>query len=148
MVVGIRQTSRATRTVTVTGDPLPSGLHAIQREGQQRDRRQQEDDRQGGQENIERDFIRRLLALGAFHHGDHPVQETFPRAGRDANDEPVGEHLRAACDGAAIAAAFPYDRRAFAGDRALIHGRHPFDDLAVGGDEIACLHEDTSPFLS
>ena len=45
--------------------------------------------------------------------------------------------LRAAGDGAAVAAGFADDRRAFAGDDGFVHRRDAFDHLAVSGDEVA-----------
>jgi hypothetical protein len=67
MVVGIRHTSSATSTVMPTGRPA-GGLHAEQREGQQRHRDHQEDDGQRHQQDGQRDLVGRLLALGAFDH--------------------------------------------------------------------------------
>jgi hypothetical protein len=49
----------------------------------------------------------------------------------DAHDEPVGEHARAAGDRAAVAAALADDRRALAGDGALVDRGDAFDDLPV-----------------
>ena len=43
----------------------------------QRDNRQQEDQGQSRDQNVERDFVRGLLALGAFHQRDHAIQERF-----------------------------------------------------------------------
>ena len=56
MVVGMRHTSRATRTTTVL---LGAG---VDRERLQRDGGEQEDDRQPGEQDVERDLVRRLLA--------------------------------------------------------------------------------------
>ena len=82
MVVGIRQTSSATSTVTVTGVPWPGGLHAVERERQQRRADEQEDDGQRRQQDVQRDLVGRLLALGAFDHGDHAVEEASRRGWR------------------------------------------------------------------
>ena len=75
MVVGIRQTSSATSTVTVIGIALAGRLHAVDRERQQRHADEQEDDRERGEQDGQRDLVRRLLALGAFDQRDHPVEE-------------------------------------------------------------------------
>ena len=61
-------------------------------------------------------------------------RKVSPGLARDAHDEPVGEHARAAGDRAAVAAALADDRRALAGDRALVDRRDALDDLAVAGD--------------
>ena len=79
IVVGIRQTSSATSTVTVIGAALAGRLHAVDRERQQRDARQQEDDRHRRQQDVERDLVRRLLPLGAFDQRDHAVEERLAR---------------------------------------------------------------------
>ena len=63
-----------------------------------------------GQQDVERDFVGRLLPLGPFDQGDHAVEERFARIGRDAHDEPVGQHACAAGDAAAVAAALADDR--------------------------------------
>ena len=65
-----------------------------------------------------------------------------PGFGGDADLDLVGEHARAAGDGAAVAAGFADDRRGFAGDGRFVHRRRAFDDLAVGGDELAGLDDD------
>ena len=86
MVVGIRHTS----SETSTNDRLRrAGVHA---NGSKRDHRQQEDDGQSGQQDVQGDFIRRLLALGAFHQGDHAVQEGFARIGGDADLDLIGQY--------------------------------------------------------
>ncbi len=79
IVVGIRQTSSATSTVTVTGRALAGLVHAVDRERQQRDGREQEDDRERGEQDVERDLVRRLLPLGALDHRDHAVEEGLAR---------------------------------------------------------------------
>ncbi len=77
MVVGIRQTSSAMRATVSTVSP------AYMAERSERDRRQQEDEGQSGEQDRQRDLVRRPLALGAFDEGDHPVEECLARVGRD-----------------------------------------------------------------
>ena len=77
----------------------------------------QEDQRQAGQQDRERQFVRRLLPLGAFDQRDHAVDEGRARRGGDPHLDQVGQHRRAAGDGRAVAAGFADDRRGFAGDR-------------------------------
>ena len=85
IVVGIRQTSSATMTMPVT--PLPVerlgighagvvGLGEDRQRLQGRDR-EHEDDRQRGQQDVQRDLVRRLLPVGALDQGDHPVDEAL-----------------------------------------------------------------------
>ena len=88
----------------VMGVPCPARLHAVERIGQQGGADDQEDDREAGQQDVQGDLVGRLLALGAFHQADHAVQEALAGVGGDADDQPVGEHARAAGDGAAVAA--------------------------------------------
>ena len=64
-----------------------------------------------------------------------------PGLGRDADDDPVGEDPRAAGDRAPIAAALADDRRALAGDGALVDRGDALDHLAVGRDDLAGLDE-------
>ena len=57
--------------------------------------------------------------------------------GGDPHDDPVGEHLRAAGDGAAVAAALADDRRRLAGDGRLVDRGDALDHVAVAGDDLA-----------
>ncbi len=61
---------------------------------------------------------------------------------RDADDDPVRQHLGSARHGAAIAAALADDRRGFAGDGRLVHAGYALDDLAVRGDDVARLADE------
>ena len=40
----------------------------------------EEGDREPGEQDVERDLVRRLAALGAFDERDHPVEERLARA--------------------------------------------------------------------
>ena len=109
----------------------------VDRERLQRDHRDQEDDRQPGQQDVERDLVRRLLPLGAFDERDHPVEERLAGIGRDLHADPVGQHLRAAGHRRAVAARLADDRRRLAGDGAFVHRRDALDDVAVGRNHLA-----------
>ena len=74
------------------------------REGLQGRGRGQEHDREAGQQDVERDLVGRLLPAGALDESDHLVDEALARLGRDLDDDPVGEHLGATGDRAAVAA--------------------------------------------
>ena len=141
IVVGIRQTKQRDQHRHGDRRALPRRRDAVHRERQQRDADDQEDDRHRGQQDVERDFVRRLLPLGAFDQRDHAVEKRLAGIGGDAHDQPVGQHARAAGDAAAVAAAFADDRRAFAGDGAFVDGGDAFDDFAVAGDELAGFDE-------
>ena len=65
------------------------------------------------QQNIQRDFVRRLLPRRAFDHLDHAVEKCFTGIGRDADLDFVGKHARAAGDGRAVAARFANHRSGF-----------------------------------
>ena len=112
-------------------------IDAVDRVRQQRDRGVQEDERQAGEQDRERDLVRRLLPARRFDHRDHAVEEGLARVGGDADDQPVGEQARAAGDRAEVAARLADDRRRLAGDRALVDRADALDHLAVGGDEVA-----------
>ena len=131
MVVGIRQTSSATRT---TIGLLGAG---VDRERLQGRRGGQEDDGQAREQDVERDLVGRLLPAGALDESDHPVDEALARLGGDLDDDAVGEHLGAAGDRAAVAAGLPDDRGRLAGDRRLVDAGHALDDVTVAGDDLA-----------
>ena len=135
MVVGMRQTSSA---VSTTNDcSLPGvGAHRLQRH-----HGEQEDDRQRGQQDRQRDLVGRLLPGRALDQRDHAVDERLARPRRDLHDDPVGQHGGAAGDRAAVAARLADDRRRLAGDRRLVDGRDALDDVAVARDRLARLDD-------
>ena len=116
-------------------------LDGEQRERQQRDDDDQEDQRQRDQQDGERDLVGRLLALGRLDHRDHAVEERLAGIDRDAHDDPVGQHARAAGHGGEIAARFADDRRRLAGDGALVDRGDALDHLAVGRDGVVGLDQ-------
>ena len=89
----------------------------------QRDDGEQEDDRQSGEQNVERDFVRRFLTLCTFDESDHAIEESFAGVGGDADVDLVGEDAGASGDGGAIASGFANDRRGLAGDGGFIDAR-------------------------
>ena len=76
MVVGIRQTNSEMNAAI--GDV---GAHVVGK-GFERGADDDEHQREAGQQDGQRDFVGRLLARGAFHEGDHLVEETFARHAR------------------------------------------------------------------
>ena len=82
------------------GDQHDHGLLGarVDRERLQGDDREQEDDGERGEQDVQRDLVGRLLPGGALDQVDHPVDEGLARLRRDLDDDPVGEHLRAAGD--------------------------------------------------
>ena len=141
IVVGIRQTSSAIRTGT---EKFDAGIDAERFQGYADE---QKNECERGEQNRERDFVRRFLALRAFHERDHAVEKAVALVHRDPNDDAVAQHARAAGDRAAIAAAFANDRRGFAGDGGFIHAGDAFDDIAVGGNDVAGFADDDVAFL-
>jgi hypothetical protein len=119
------------------GPSRARGPHAVEREGEERDRGEEKDDGQRRQKDVERDLVRRFLALCALDHRDHPIEECLTRIGGHAHDDPVRQHARAGHDRAAIAARFPDDGRALARDGGFVDGRGPFDDFAVAWNVVA-----------
>ena len=79
---------------------------------------------------------------GALDERDHPVDEGLAGLARDLDDDPVGQHGRAPGDGAPVAAGLADDGCGLAGDRRLVDGRDPLDDVAVAGDDLAGLDDD------
>ena len=76
IVVGISATSSAISVVTET-----VGAREL-RERAQRDDDDEEDQRQPGEQDAERDLVRRLAPLGALDERDHAVEEaTCPAPG-------------------------------------------------------------------
>ncbi len=90
IVVGMRQTSSA-----IEHDDLLLGVRVDRERLQARDR-DEEDDREPGEQDRQRDLVRGLLALGAFDERDHPVEEGLAGLRGDAHDDLVGQHAGAA----------------------------------------------------
>ena len=107
--------------------------------------REDEDQRQTGEKNIERDFVRRFLPLRAFDKRDHPVEKGRALRRGDADLDPVGENPGAAGNGGTIAAALADDGRGFAGDRQFVDRGDAFDHVAVAGNKIAGLDKNDFP---
>ena len=106
-----------------------------------------EGDRQAGEEDVEGDLVRRLAPLGALDERDHPVEERLARLLRHLDHEPVGEELRAAGDGRAVAAGLADDRRGLAGDRGLVDRAGALDRCRRRrGSIIPASTTTTSPF--
>ena len=131
IVVGMRQTSSATST------GMLAGRRRVGRDRVQGQHDDHEDDRQAREQDVQRDLVGRLLAARALDEGDHAVDERLARLRGDAHDDAVGEHARAAGDGAAVAARLADDGRGLAGDGRLVDGRDAPDDVAVAGDQLA-----------
>ncbi len=108
----------------------------VDRERLQGDDREQEDDGQRGEQDVERDLVGRLLSGRALDEGDHAVDEGLAGLGRDLDDDPVGEDLRTARDGRAVAARLADDRGGLAGDGGFVHRGDAFDDVTVARDDV------------
>jgi hypothetical protein len=91
-------------------------------------------------------IVGRLLALGAFHHRDHAVEEGLARVRGHLHDQPVGQHAGAAGHARKVAARFADHRRRFARDRAFVDRGDTLDHLAVDGHQVARLDQDVIPF--
>ena len=137
MVVGIRQTSRATSTGTgydkthITGKGLQADYHHHEETGQ------------AYEQYLQRLLVGGLLALGALHHSYHLVQEGLARICGDADLDLPGEDSGSAGNAAEVASCLANDWSRLAGDGRFIHQGHSFDDLSVAGDDLAILYQDT-----
>ena len=120
---------------------LPASVDGELRERRQRRGREQEHDRHHREQDRQRDLVRRPAALGALDHRDHAIEEAFAFPARDAHDDPVRQHARAAGDRREIAAGLAQHGRGFAGDGAFVDRRDAFDDLAVGRNDVVGLDE-------
>ena len=112
------------------------------RERAQGDDDHQEDQGEPGEQDVERDLVRRLAALGALDQADHPVEEALSGLLGDLDHDPVGEHPGAAGDRAAVAARLPDHRRRLARDRRLVDRGDALDHGPVAGDHLAGLDHD------
>jgi hypothetical protein len=107
--------------------------------GKARDRHGGEDKDQGhpGEQNIERDLVRRLLPHRTLDERDHAVEKGRALRGGDPHLEPIRGNAGASGHCRAVAAALADDRRRLAGDRRFVDRGHTLDDLAVARDQVA-----------
>ena len=155
----LRRTSRSMPAIPIADSsaPIVVGISATSSEisvvseievcGEQPERPQRRDDdhedqRQPGEQDVQRDLVRGLAPRGALDQRDHPVEERLARLLGDLDHDPVRQHPRAAGDRAAVAAGLADHRRRFAGDRRLVDRRDPLDHGAVAGDQLAGLDHD------
>ena len=114
----------------------------VDRKGLQGHDGQQEDERQPGEQDVERDLVRRLLPFGALDQRDHAVEEALARLRGDEDDDLVREHARASGDGRAVAAGLADHGRRLAGDGRLVDAGDALDHLAVGRYHLARRDDD------
>ena len=108
----------------------------------QRHDRGEEHDREAGEQDVERDLVRRLAALGALDERDHAVEEALARLLRDLDHDPVRQHARAARDRRAVAAGLADHGCRLARDGGLVDRRDALDHGAVAGDHLAGRDDD------
>ena len=104
--------------------------------------REHEDERQTGEKDVERDFVRRLLPLRPFDERNHAVEEGRSRRSRNADLDPVGKNAGAAGHGRAIAATLADHGRGLAGDRRFVDRGDAIDNIPIARDEVAGLDEE------
>ena len=155
----LRRTSRSmpAMPIALSSAPIVVGISDDQQRDQDRDRDvgaredrerpqrhhdDQEHDRQAGEQDRERDLVRRLAPLGALDERDHAIEERLARLLGDLDHDAVREHARAAGDRAAVAAGLADHRRRLAGDRGLVDRGDALDHRAVAGDHLAGLDDD------
>ena len=78
----------------------------VMRKARDRGNGEDEDDRHAGEQDVQRDFVRRLLTLRTFDQRDHAVEEGRALRRGDLHLDPVGDDGRAARDGRTVAAGF------------------------------------------
>ena len=149
IVVGIRQTISDSKHRQGREDHAALVRRLLVVDGHRRQDEHHDDEERGqaDQNDVQRDLVRRQLAARALDHPDHPVEEGIALLGGDADDDPVARDARAAGNGAAVAAALPYDGRGLAGDRRLVNRRDALDDLAVRPDQVSRGAHDAVPNL-
>ena len=116
MVVGIRHTSRATRTRSAESRVRNEAGERLQGDDHQWD----EDEGESGQQDRQRDLVGSLLPFGALDQSDHPIQEGLARLGGDADDDAIGQDAGTAGDRGAVATGLADHRRRFSGDRRFV----------------------------
>ncbi len=91
---GQQATDRRRDQADEEGDEHHDALLRARVDGErlQRHDRQQEHDGEAGQQDRQRDLVRRLLAVGPLDQSDHPVEERLPRFGRDPYGDLVAQH--------------------------------------------------------
>ena len=118
--------------------PRSGRRDAVEGVGHQRRNGEQKDDRQAGDQDVQRDLVGRLLTLGTLDERNHAIEERLAWVRGDFDFHLIGEHARASGDRAAIPAGLPDDRRTLARDDRLVNGGDAVDDLAVARNDLTC----------
>ena len=136
MVVGIRVTNSAARTIT------GSDRAGIDGEGPAASPR-----RSGRSGSGPTSRMSSAISFGVFCRSAPSTmaimrsRKVAPGCAVIAHLDPVGDDAGAAGDGRAVAAGFADHRRGFAGDRGFVDRGDALDDLAVGRDDVAGLDQ-------
>ena len=102
----------------------------------------EEDQRQPGEQDPQRDLVRRLAPRGALDERDHAVEEAPSGLLGDLDHDAVRQHARPAGHRRAVAAGLADHGRRLARDRRLVDGGDALDHGAVTGDHLAGLDDD------
>src|SRR5213079_1124080 len=98
---------------------------------------QQENHGKPGQQDVQRNFVGRLLPLGAFYQGDHAIQEGLSGIGGDFDSDLVGEASGASSYSRTVPSRFTNHRSRFAGDGRFIYRGYALDNLTITGNQLA-----------
>ena len=110
--------------------------------GQNGDDDDQEDQRERGQHERQRDLVRRALPERAFDQRDHAVEERLAGPAVIRTTMRSESTVVPPVTPGSVAAGLANHRRGFAGDRRFIDDGDAFDDLAVAGNDLARLDDD------
>jgi hypothetical protein len=111
--------------------------------GLQRDHRDKQDQRQPGDQDVERYLVRCLLPARALDERDHPVKEGLAGARGDLDRDAVGQDDCTVRDRAAVPAGLADLRGGLAGDRGLVNDGDAFDDVSVAGNDLVSCYDAT-----
>ncbi len=114
----------------------------VDRNRLQRHHSKEEDNRQSGQQDVQRNLVRRLLPLRALDQRNHAVQKGLARIRRNANLDLVRQHLRSAGNRRPIAAGLANHRRGLTCNRRLVNRSNAVDHLAIARNHVAGNHQD------
>lgn len=110
--------------------------------GSHRHQRHTDDEKnecQPDKQDVQRQFVGRLLPAGSFHETYHAIEERAARIGGNADHDSIRQDFGTARHSGSVSTAFADDRRGFARDRRLVDKSDAFNHIAISGNEVACL---------
>ena len=83
------------------------------------------------------------MANRAFDQRNHAIEKRVARAGRNLDNDPIGEHQRSARHTRPVAARFANNRGGFTRDCRFVNRCDSFDDFSIARHDLTGFNDDS-----